>query len=50
MKNTFLKTIGRAALAILISAIFAQVQVPAQDKVDERQIENQTGSIKNFIL
>ncbi len=34
MKNTFLKTIGGAALAILMLAIFAQVRVSAQILVE----------------
>jgi len=33
MKNTFLKTIGTATLAILMTAIFAQISVSAQDKI-----------------
>lgn len=33
MKNTFLKTIVRAALAILMTAMFAQISVSAQDKI-----------------
>src|SRR5688572_3668214 len=45
MKNTFLKTTGTAVLVILMLAIFAQIQVSAQDKVDEQQIENQTEGI-----
>ena len=42
MKNTFLKTIGGAALAILMMAMFAQVQVSAQDIIDEAQSNEQT--------
>lgn len=43
MKNTFLKTIGGIALAILMMAMFAQVQVFAQeDKTDEQQNDEQT--------
>ncbi len=45
MKNIFLRTIGTMALAILLLAIFAQIQVSAQDKVDEPQTENQAGGI-----
>jgi len=37
MKNTFLKLIGTAALAILMLAMFAQVQVSAQDITNEAQ-------------
>jgi hypothetical protein len=37
MKNTFLKTIGGAALAILTLAIFAQVWVSAQGSINGRQ-------------
>lgn len=42
MKNTILKTIGTAALAILMLAMFAQISVFAQEIVDEQQIEQQT--------
>ncbi len=36
MKNTFLKIIGTTALAILMMAMFAQVQVSAQDIINEQ--------------
>ena len=42
MKNTFLKTIGGMALAILMLAVFAQVRVSAQDKVNEQNNDEQT--------
>ena len=45
MKNKFMEVIGRAALAILMLAIFAQVQVSAQDIVDKEQIKEQTEGI-----
>jgi len=41
MKNTFLKKIGAAGLAILMLAIFAQVWVSAQDSFNEEQTENE---------
>ncbi len=40
MKNTFLKTIGTAALAILMMAMFAQISVSAQDIINEQPQEN----------
>ena len=40
MKNTFLRSIGGAALAILMLAMFAQVQISAQD-IDEDKTEEQ---------
>jgi len=45
MKNTFSKTIGMVALAVVISAMFAQIQVSAQDptndeKTEEKILEN----------
>lgn len=39
MKNTFLKTTGTAALAILMMVIVAQVRVSAQDIYDTEQTE-----------
>lgn len=42
MKNTYVKTLGTMALAILLSAIFAQIQVSAQDIVNEEKIEIQS--------
>lgn len=42
MKNTPLKVIGGAALAILLSAVFAAVWVSAQDKDYEEQSDDQT--------
>ena len=42
MKNTFLKTIGGAALAILLSAVFAQISVSAQNKGNEEESNTQT--------
>lgn len=42
MKNTFLKTIGGAALTILMLTIFAQVRVSAQDTNNEVQSNEQT--------
>ena len=42
MKNTFLKTIGSAALAILMLATFAQISVFAQDNDDEAKSDEQT--------
>ncbi|MEP7039106.1 MAG: hypothetical protein ABI891_12290 [Acidobacteriota bacterium] len=44
MKNTFLKTIGAFALAILMSAMFMQISVSAQDKSDTQQIDEQTNN------
>jgi len=41
MKNTFLKLIGTAAMAILILAMFAQISVSAQDKSSETQSDEQ---------
>ncbi len=38
MKNTFLKTIGTAALAIFMLVIFAQIPVSAQDTSGEAQL------------
>ncbi len=43
MKNTFSKTIGGMALAILMLAMFAQVRVSAQDKGNEQTQENSSG-------
>ncbi len=40
MKNTFLKTIGKAALAILMLAMFAQISVSAQD-INDSQSDKQ---------
>ncbi len=42
MKNTFLKTIGGAALTILMLTMFAQVHVSAQDTNNEDQSNGQT--------
>lgn len=42
MKNTFLKTIGSAALAILMLATFAQISVSAQDNDNEAKSDEQT--------
>lgn len=42
MKNTFLKTIGAFALAILMSVMFTQISVFAQTKTDEPQTDTQT--------
>lgn len=42
MKNTSLKGMGGAALAILLSAVFATVWVSAQDKGNEEQSDEQT--------
>jgi hypothetical protein len=42
MKNIFLKTIGRAALTILMLTMFAQVRVSAQDTNNEDQNNEQT--------
>ncbi len=42
MKNTFLKTIGGAALTILMLTMFAQVRVSAQDTNNEDQSNEQT--------
>jgi hypothetical protein len=42
MKNTFLKTIGGAALTILMLTMFAQVHVSAQDTNNEDQSKGQT--------
>lgn len=42
MKNTFLKTLGSAALAVLMLATFAQISVSAQDKDSEIKGEEQT--------
>lgn len=42
MKNTFLKTIGGMALAILMLAMFAPVLVSAQDKGNEQNKDEQT--------
>lgn len=42
MKNTFLKTIGGMALAILMLAMFAPVWVSAQDKGNEQNNDEQT--------
>ena len=39
MKHTFSKTIGVAALAILMMAAFAQISVSAQDVIDEQSDE-----------
>lgn len=41
MKNTFLKTIGTAALAILMTVIFSQIRVSAQEIFDNEQTETQ---------
>ncbi|CAN5405195.1 hypothetical protein BH18ACI1_BH18ACI1_15280 [soil metagenome] len=42
MKNTFLKTIGGMALAILMLAMFAPVWVSAQDNGNEQKLDEQT--------
>ena len=42
MKNTFLKTIGTAALAILMTAGFAQIWVSAQNAKTEEKLDDQT--------
>ncbi len=42
MKNTFLKTIGGAALTILMLTMFAQVRVSAQDTNNKDQSNEQT--------
>ena len=42
MRNTFLKTIGTAALTILMLTAFALTSVSAQDKTDEQQTDEQT--------
>jgi hypothetical protein len=42
MKNKFLKTIGTAALAILMMAAFAQISVSAQDMVIEEKSDERT--------
>jgi len=42
MKTTWLKTIVRTALAILMLAMFAQISVSAQDKANEGQSDEQT--------
>ena len=39
MKNTFLKIIGRTALAILMALTLAQISVSAQEIVDDRSDE-----------
>lgn len=39
MKNRFLRTIGTAALAILMSAIFTQISVSGQDRENGRKLE-----------
>lgn len=41
MKNTFLKTIGTAALAFSMLAMFAQIPVPAQDIIIEEKSDQQ---------
>lgn len=41
MKNTLVKTISTAALAILMTVIFAQIRVSAQDIFDNEQTETQ---------
>jgi len=41
MKNIVLKTIGGAALAVMMLAIFAQVQVSAQDTIDQEKGDEQ---------
>lgn len=41
MKNTFLKTTGSAALAILIMAAFSQISVSAQDRGNEEETSMQ---------
>ncbi len=42
MKNTFLKTVGATALAILMAAMFTQTLVFAQDNNNERNSDKQT--------
>ena len=42
MKNTFLKTIGTAAMTILMLAMFAQISVTAQDTVKQDQSQERT--------
>jgi len=42
MKNTFLKTIGTAALAILMTVVLTPIQTPAQDKNNEQKQDEQT--------
>jgi len=42
MKNTFLKTIGTMALAILMLAMFTQISVSAQDIINEEKSDEQT--------
>lgn len=42
MRNTFLKTIGTAWLAILMLAAFAQISVSAQDTINEEENSTQT--------
>ena len=42
MRNTFLKATGRAALAVLLLAMFAQIPVSAQDNSKEEQSGEQT--------
>lgn len=42
MKNTILKTIGLAALAILMLATFAQISVFAQDIITDEKSDEQT--------
>ncbi len=51
MKNTLLKTIGAAALAILMLAMVAQVWVSAQNRISERGIQedlSQSGGAKTL--
>ncbi len=49
MKNTFLKTIGGAALAILLLAMFAQIWVSAQDNDNElRQNGNERSLVGSW--
>ena len=44
MKNTFLKTIGTAALAFLMLAMFAQISVSAQDvNIEEKSDQQREG-------
>ncbi len=45
MKNTFLKTIGTTALAILMLAVFAQIPVSAQDNAIEEKTYEQTEGV-----
>ncbi len=40
MKNTFLKTIGTAAMTILLTVIFANISVSAQDVLNNPQMED----------